>query len=81
MKRQLIYIEWEDHVGYNGSWTSFSEVDNKPIIIKSVGWLLKEDKKSLTISSCIDTQDFKQGKCISTILKNCIVRRKKLGVS
>lgn len=79
-KRPLVYIEWEDHSGYCDGWINFEKVDNKPCLIKSVGWIIYENKKYVSLSACIDTQGGgKSGKNISTIIKKCIVKRKTFG--
>lgn len=78
MKKKLVYIEWLDHVGYGSGWKDFAkEVDNKPVLIQCVGWIIAEDAKVVSIASTVDTQNNGSGgKDISSILKNCIVKRK-----
>ena len=77
-----IYVEWEDHcqvVAQGSSWMGVNDVRNEPSVIKSLGWIVKEDKDYLTIAGCHDTEggDIKG---VSTIIKSCIVKRKNLKV-
>lgn len=79
MKYPLVYIEWEDHVGYHAGWENFKNVDNKPVLIASIGFLIREDEKCVSLCACLDTQgEATVGKNISTILKNCIKKRRRI---
>lgn len=78
---KLVFIQWEDHCGYtSGAWNDASVIDNKPCIIHSVGYVVKEDNKCVTITGCYDT-DSNGMKNVSTILKSCITKRKTLKVN
>lgn len=81
MKRTLLYIEWEDHCQYAGGWKEFkTEVDNKPCLIKSVGWVIQENAKCITMVSCIDTQSHSVGKGVFTVIKSCIKKRRRITI-
>lgn len=78
--RQVVYLEWDDHCQYPSGWMAFQEVtDNKPCKIVSVGFIIAEDAKCISIASCYDTaNEGRTGKGVSTILKNCITKRRKV---
>ena len=42
---RLVLIEWEDSFGCPTGWQYADEVTPSPIIVHSVGWLLKETKE------------------------------------
>lgn len=72
----LVYLEWEDHSGYvSTGWMETDEIDNVPVIIKTVGFIVKEDDKCISFASCIDMGSG-YTKRIGTVLKNCIIKRK-----
>lgn len=75
---KLVFIEWEDHCGYAASgWSEAENLENKPCIIHSVGYVVKEDDKYITITGCYDTGS--QGmKNVSVIIKSCITKRKNI---
>jgi hypothetical protein len=76
---KAVYIEWEDHCQVlpdgGGAWIEADLLSNKPAVIKSVGFVLKEDEHYLTIGSCQDA-DEDAFKGVSVIIKSCIVIRK-----
>lgn len=77
---KLVFIEWEDHCGYaSGGWNDSSSIDNKPCIIHSVGYVVKEDSKCVTITGCYDTGAGGM-KNVSTIIKSCITKRKNIKI-
>jgi len=52
---KLIYLEWQDAFG-NHSWMTEDDVEDwskGESIIKEVGWVYKEDKKSIVLVSRI----------------------------
>lgn len=52
MQNKIVYIEWTDSVSVGGNvWTSMESIDNIQLhTCYSVGFLLKEDDKSITIA-------------------------------
>jgi hypothetical protein len=76
-KRVLVIVEWND------AWSSHSwcEVDyyaTKPSSIKSVGWLLDENKLGVKISARMDLSGGDVGN-VYFIPKACITRPTRLG--
>ncbi len=75
------YIEWEDHCQIvpesGGSWIELTSLTNKPSVIQSVGFVVKEDEKYVTIASCRDSSVDEKGdvKGVSLIIKSCIIKR------
>lgn len=76
--RKVIYVEWEDHWGSGGGWAQPENVESKPLTCYTIGFLVKEDKKGLTLALSHDGQG--AGSCHSYILKNCIKKRKAVSV-
>ena len=79
---EATYIEWEDHCQVlpdgGGAWLGPEVLSNKPSVIKSIGFVIKEDKDYVTIASCRDEEDAFKG--VSVIIKSCIVKRKRIKV-
>ena len=42
---KLVYVEWLDSTIDAGSWEDIDELNCKPGICQSVGWLVKDTKK------------------------------------
>jgi len=53
---KMVLIEWIDAESED-SWTFSPDIDHGCALIKSVGWLLKESKKSVTIALNHDTKN------------------------
>ena len=55
---RVIYIEWFDALSYNKGWINKDEVDEYDLpIIKSIGILVSEDDKKITISTTFDEEN------------------------
>lgn len=70
-------IDWLDHV-HHGGWQPLSQIDNTPLTIRSVGWVIVENDTALTIAghgNLDQAEDEYQG--LVTIIKATIVDRKK----
>lgn len=70
----LVLVEWIDSRRGEG-WTLVEELrkDRKPTICKSVGWVIGEDKVSLTLSGNLG-EDPEQCCGDMTIPTKCIIR-------
>ena len=78
MTKQLAYVEWVDSAAIQG-WQHESEVsreDYEPSVIKSVGFIVSESKKHITITTSISDTDC----CMDplTIPKCAVVKLKKV---
>ena len=78
---KLLYIEWDDHWRYSTS--SWVDEDRLVRTVKAggckcitVGFLLHEDSKHLTLVATLDGEGSVSGD--QTILKNCITKRRVL---
>jgi hypothetical protein len=75
----LVYLEWLDHVGSGDrGWIGEDEVGTVPSTVRSVGWIYKEDRKTLTIvgnHAEHDEQGEPELSGVHCILKSCITRR------
>ena len=58
---KLIYLEWADAIGCGNSWITKAElnewIDDSEWIIKSVGWVLREDDKFIVLAQQIKPED------------------------
>lgn len=80
MKYELEYVEWLDHCSHGRGWKEVKDLqenDWSPILVVSVGWVIKETKKYIVI---IPHHDTTGGNCQGsmTIIKSCIKKRKRL---
>ena len=57
---KLVYLEWEDAATTRG-WSHHD--DNGLMLIRSVGWLLKQNKQFLTLT----TSESKEGRVLDAI--------------
>lgn len=83
---KLIYIEWQDAV-HNAEWFTIDQAklwhDETQYTIKECGWLVKEDKRGITLASRLKPQDNNtdlQVGGLQWIPKTWIVKRKTLSV-
>ena len=73
MKHHLVLVEWDDTITHHG-WKEYKDIEIAPEPCLSVGWVLKSDKKSLTLSAmkskdgCAERQIIPRG-CIRSIRK------------
>lgn len=75
---KMVYVEFDDHAAGSG-WRSEGEYDPEPILIKAVGWALKETKKALILGSMYDSEQRNSG-VRQYIVKSCIRKRRTLRV-
>ena len=73
---QLVLIEWYDS-HYIPGWHREPPMQ-KPLVCKSVGWLLYESKEAMTIASHITQEDDPQRSGEMTIPRGAIVKVTKL---
>lgn len=74
MRLPLIYVEWDDHHA-SGAWRE--GVEHAPSKCASVGWLIKEDRKAISLVSSVSLDhDSNTTGNSQYILKNCITKRK-----
>lgn len=82
---KLVYLEWVDSTGHGQRWKYESDLSNRPGLVTTVGFVVKEDKRCITVASAIGDHslsvpehEFEYGG-IHTIVKACIYRRVDLG--
>jgi hypothetical protein len=68
--KQIIKVEWEDSATYK-EWYNFEELNllSNPCLIKSIGYLVDEDKKFILLAMNIDDNSCS---CITQIPKKSI---------
>jgi hypothetical protein len=73
----LVYLEWKDHCG-DGGWANV-DTFHGPALIRSVGWVAKEDDEGISIAACladnVNREDESPTGNLQYILKCCIVKR------
>ncbi len=71
------YIEWFDHTSHSTvGWKSKEDINDLDVALcKSVGFVLKENKKSVTLVSSLADDDMDGEICI---IKSCIKTRERL---
>lgn len=72
---KLFYIQWVDSSSSAGTWTMKEHLDGKLGICETVGWLVKESKKTITVVSSIAPHEYGGD---MTIPKVAIVKRKRI---
>ncbi len=79
---KLQYIEFLDHFSDGDQWTALGEYAEKkyePLVCRSVGWVVREDKHQITLLANLDgspwTTEDRNGFGAFVILKPCVVRR------
>ena len=50
-KLKLVFVEWMDHSSSTQRWSKFSELEERcePLLLVSVGWLLKQNKECIVL--------------------------------
>lgn len=77
-KPSCIYVEWYDHASASG-WEKTNNLDLEPLVCKTVGWVLKEDKNVMCIGSTMQENMGLDNSAIRTyVLKKDIRKRKVL---
>lgn len=67
---KIVLIEWNDAESLD-SWTPTNEIDHGAALVKSVGWLLNDGKKTVTLALNHDTKNGAYS-CIIKIPKGMI---------
>jgi hypothetical protein len=75
-KPKLIYLEWIDHWGMGGGWKDVNDIkDPGPMLCRSVGWLVKEDKEGYYLASGICLESGAPHSSIQYILKVALKKK------
>ena len=74
-KYPLVVIEWYDHAG-EGGWVDMKDLEEDPILAKTVGWLVKEDKLRYHVMNTLTNDDGQGGN--SEIIKGTVKSAKVL---
>ena len=69
--KDFVYVEWDDHCSSNG-WNNINH-DYSAIKIATIGWIVRESKESLTITTC--QSELGNYRDAITIIKSCITHR------
>lgn len=67
----LMIIDWEDHTG-NAGWTTEEDASKeKPVVARTIGWKVAEDRKTVKLADSLTSDNGIGG--VSVILKKVIV--------
>jgi hypothetical protein len=54
---RLVYIEWEDSYGCSSNWEDLENCLPAPMMCRSVGWLIHDDKKCKVVVPHLNQAD------------------------
>lgn len=74
MDYKIILIEWYDAESCD-DWTPTSDIDHGVALVKSIGWLINENKKTVTLALNYDTKN-EAHSCIMKVPKGMIKSKK-----
>lgn len=49
MRHTVAMVEWRDAYSYNEQWKAVDEIDQEPIIVQSVGFLMPDAKEGYVV--------------------------------
>ena len=76
--REVLFLEWIDSSSPSEStWMMLSDIDNKPLTIYTVGWVLYEDESAITVGMSLQKENDLISEHI-TIPKFAIIKKKTL---
>ena len=80
-KRVPVLIEWIDsHSPNTSSWVPVDEIDTRPLKLVSIGYVVAECKRSVTLAAHVSASKNCDQVCgVMSIPKSCILKRQKLG--
>lgn len=70
-------ILWKDHFSANNKWCHVEELRTRPMVNATAGIVVAEDKDTVTLAMNMGENELIAD--TTTILKNCITKRVKLG--
>ena len=73
MKKKILYIEWIDAFSTD-EWCEKEELEEEELCF-SVGWLIDENKKYITIATSVNGED---GCGYISIPKGCIIKKHRI---
>jgi hypothetical protein len=75
-KKRPYYFEWRDHwSGTEGGWIEADHYTVEPLICRSLGWIVKEDKHGIFIAANFSPSSMSQ---VTYLLKSCIVKKRRI---
>jgi hypothetical protein len=72
----LVLVRWEDHASESG-WSIIDETFHTLCTVNTVGWVVRNDKKYITLSFMKQEYNNVVGDRL-TIIKSCITKIKKI---
>lgn len=74
----IYLIHWNDAESID-DWTELSQIDHEAALIKSIGWLINENKKTVTLALNHDTKNGSYS-CLIKIPKGMISLKRKVSL-
>ncbi len=76
----LVYIKWVDSQIASLTWAYIEDITQEIATVETVGFVVKENKNTLTISASISIKEKSQHQAaqIITIPKCCILKKKSI---
>lgn len=76
---KLVYLEWLDSRGVSASWSHLEDLASECCVLKSVGWVLTENKDLIHIVPHLG-DDPAQGCGDMVIPKRCVLKKINLNI-
>ena len=73
---KIVLVEWEDTFADVG----WAEDDLNPIIVHSVGWVIRKDKRKILLAGMIGTAGLEDKNCRQAIPRGCIRKIQELEI-
>ena len=73
----IIKLQWKDHFSGNHSWAMAEDHRTDPMVNVTVGIVVNEDDETITLAQNMAENMLSAD--TTTVLKNCIVKRSRLG--
>jgi len=78
-KYKPVYVEWDDsHV--TSSWQNSEERDYPLCPIETLGWLIKKDRRSISVAQSWDTDNHGYTCDVITIPRGCIRKIQEINI-
>ena len=77
MRLQAVYLEWDDSEFHDTGWAAY-DPRRKSMLVKTMGWLVGENARELTIASSCDMGEPPQWGAQFSIPKSAIRKRRRV---
>ena len=77
----IVVVDWLDANSYGAGWKHKEELDGQLLKCSTVGWLMRDDKKTISMAATASEDEFVTDACVipkSFITKVTVLKRKKV---